>query len=335
MDTTKPILIIHQGALGDLLLSLPALYSLRLFHGQAPWTMAGNPATLSLLHGRFYAQEVVSIHQKEWAGFFQRNVLITERFRGFVAIFKKSYVFSKSNPENLINGLTMAGLEETVWIPSFPLVEQGISLQSLQRKILKTQRIPWIDSKKMLFPSRMDLQDAREALRACKVPIDGEAPLWAIHPGSGSIHKNWALERFIKVALEVLTRNSIQPIFLLGPVEEDDNGAIRSLLKGYNFPVLRDIPLTVLAGLLTHCAGYLGNDSGVSHLAAALGLPTVVLFGPTDPLFWAPKGRAVRILSSSRPCVPCSEKGRRLCPEKPCLTDLTVHQVMDTILSIL
>jgi ADP-heptose:LPS heptosyltransferase len=333
MDSTKSILIIHQGALGDLLLSLPALYSLRLFHGQTPWTMAGNPATLSLLHGRFYAQEVVSIHQKEWAGLFQEDFSVPDRFQNFLAYFQKAYVFSKSNHENLIKGLTMAGIKKTVWMPSFPLVEQGISLQIFQRKILHSKGIPWVDSEKILFPTQMDLQEAREALNSCKVPTEEGRSLWAIHPGSGSIHKNWPLERFIKVALEVRARASIQPIFLLGPVEEDRDGAMRSVIKGHNFPVIQDIPLTILAGILTHCARYLGNDSGVSHLAAALGRPTVVLFGPTDPLFWAPKGRMVRILSSSRSCVPCSEESRRLCPDKACLTDLTIGQVMDTILS--
>ena len=76
--SSAPILIIHQGALGDLMMSLPALYSLRLFHEGIPWTMAGNPETLSLLHHRFYAQEIVSIHQKEWAWLFQEETEIPQ-----------------------------------------------------------------------------------------------------------------------------------------------------------------------------------------------------------------------------------------------------------------
>jgi len=55
-----------------------------------------------------------------------------------------------------------------------------------------------------------------------------------------------------------------------------------------------DLPLRTLAGVLARCSVYVGNDSGVSHLAAAVGAPTVAIFGPTDPRVWGPRGPRVQ-----------------------------------------
>ena len=311
-------------------MSLPVLYSLRLFHGPTHWTMAGNPGTLSLLHHRFYAQEVVSIHQKEWALLFQEEIPIPDRFRRTLSSFQKAYLFSKSKPETQILGLIRAGLKMVLWVSSFPDVRKNISLQSLQREFLKSENIPWVESEKIIFPAQEDLRKAEEYLSR-DLKSRGKLPLWAIHPGSGSSHKNWPLGRFLDVAQELLAGKKAQPIFILGPVEQEISPGTVKMIETRGFPILRNMTLPVLAGVLSCCAGYLGNDSGVSHLAAALGLPTVVLFGPTDPLFWGPKGENVRILSSSIPCSPCMEDIKRLCTEKTCLTDLTVHQVLNTI----
>ena len=70
----------------------------------------------------------------------------------------------------------------------------------------------------------------------------------------------------------------------------------RKLFRSRGFPLVRRLPLNLLAGLLELSAGYLGNDSGVTHLAAALDLPTFALFGPTDPGLWGPAGERVVIL---------------------------------------
>ncbi|MBI5605869.1 MAG: glycosyltransferase family 9 protein [Deltaproteobacteria bacterium] len=330
MNASKPILIIHQGALGDLIMSLPALYSMRLFHGSTPWNMAGNPETLALLHRRFYAQEVVSIHRKDWAGLFQEKSKVPDRFRDFLSSFQKAYLFSANKPEVLIQGLFSAGLAKTVWIPSFPDVQQNSSLQSLQKEILKFENIPWVESEKIIFPSPEDLQKGLEYLR--QIPKPGEGlPLWAMHSGSGSPHKNWPLEGFLEVAQELRSLKKAQPFFLMGPVEQETSPETVKMIEARGFPIIRSVTLPVLAGVLSQCAGYLGNDSGVSHLAAALGLPTVVLFGPTDPIFWGPKGKKVRILSPSIPCAPCIPETRRVCLHKGCLASLTARQVLETI----
>ncbi|MGA3083481.1 MAG: glycosyltransferase family 9 protein [Thermodesulfobacteriota bacterium] len=323
-------LIIHQGALGDLILSLPALYCLRLFYEGIPWTMAGNLEILSLLYNRFYAQEIISIHQKEWAWLYQEKTAIPDQFRTYLSSFQKAYLFSAHQPEILIQGLIRAGLAKVLWIPSLPSVEQGTSLQLLQRKILASKNIPWIESGQYIFPSQKDLGEARNYLTQ-HLKTKKDQPLWAIHPGSGSPYKNWPLERFLEVALELLNLNRVKPFFLLGPVEDEDSNGMGGMIEAAGFPIIKELSLPMLAGVLSHCTGFLGNDSGVSHLAAALGLPATVLFGPTNPSLWGPKGKTVRILASGIPCAPCDRKTCQSCITKECLAELTVRQVLEAI----
>jgi ADP-heptose:LPS heptosyltransferase len=332
--SSAPILIIHQGALGDLMMSLPALYSLRLFQEGSSWTLAGNTEALSLLHHRFYAQEIVSIHQKEWALLFQEEKDLPDSFRRYLSSFEKVYMFSTRQQGLLIRGLKWAGLEKVIWIPSFPDGEKGITLETLQREVLDSENIPWEKTEKYIFPAREDIEEARKLLGGYRNDA-GSRPLWAIHPGSGSPHKNWPVERFLETVEILRDRYQVQPIFLLGPVEQESGLILNSEIQAREWPVIRGLPLPLLAGVLSLCAGYLGNDSGVSHLAAALGVPTVVLFGPTDPAFWSPQGSAVRILKPSIPCAPCDRETMRSCPTKTCLDGLKIQQVLEVIDSLL
>ncbi len=101
-------------------------------------------------------------------------------------------------------------------------------------------------------------------------------------------------------------------------MEEEVSPQIAETIQARGFPLVRHLPLNVLAGLLELSAGYLGNDSGVTHLAAALDLPTFALFGPTDPELWGPVGKRVVILQAKdsgapgRTKAPSTGGGRRI-----------------------
>jgi ADP-heptose:LPS heptosyltransferase len=109
----------------------------------------------------------------------------------------------------------------------------------------------------------------------------------AVHPGSGSPAKNWPFERFVEAARRL---SPGRPWLLaLGPAEDDVPTLAGARLA-------RRLPLRALGAALARAGLFLGNDSGISHLAAACGTRTLALFGPTDPAQWAPVGRAVRTL---------------------------------------
>ena len=112
----------------------------------------------------------------------------------------------------------------------------------------------------------------------------------ALHPGSGGRAKRWPVAQFAALA-ERLGR---PVVWLLGPAEAEDAEARR---LGERVGVVADgLPLATLGGLLAQCRAYVGNDSGVTHLAAAVGAPTVAIFGPTEPAVWAPRGEHVTVL---------------------------------------
>ena len=113
----------------------------------------------------------------------------------------------------------------------------------------------------------------------------------AIHPGSGSARKNWPAQRFGQIAAAIADG---RPWLLVeGPADE---ASARVLERVIGAVPTRHLPLRVLGALLAHAGAYVGNDSGVSHLAAAWGAPTVVLFGPTDPDVWSHVGTRVRVV---------------------------------------
>ena len=148
----ESLLIIHQGALGDLMMSLPALYSLRLFHDGIPWTMAGNLETLSLVHNRFYAQEIISIQKKEWAWLFQEDGRLPEKFGQFLSSFHKAYVFSAHHPEMMDSGTEPSRGEKDFVDPFLPGCSTGVQFANPSKKILDSENIPWLAPEKDRFP---------------------------------------------------------------------------------------------------------------------------------------------------------------------------------------
>ncbi len=123
----------------------------------------------------------------------------------------------------------------------------------------------------------------------------GRATPVAVHPGSGSPGKCWPPERFARLIADLS-----EPILVVGgPADAEVCGRVKALLGEGCSPVLaEDQSVAELAALLARCSLYVGNDSGVSHLAAALGVPTIAVFGPTDPAVWAPRGPAVEAVAS-------------------------------------
>jgi len=137
-----------------------------------------------------------------------------------------------------------------------------------------------------------------EAGRAREAQGDLERSFLAVHPGSGSAEKTWPAERF---AALVRTLSPIRSWLLVeGPA---DAASVRPLEGIPGMRLARSLPPRVLGTLLASAGLFVGNDSGVSHLAAAWGAPTLALFGPTNPAVWAPQGPRVRVVRSPTPAM--------------------------------
>jgi ADP-heptose:LPS heptosyltransferase len=128
----------------------------------------------------------------------------------------------------------------------------------------------------------------------------GRESLVAFHPGSGGKRKCWPLENYFKLAEKILNRQACRVLFLTGPAEEHEMAdEILGFAHRHEGVVhVRNEPLVMAAGLLANSELYVGNDSGVTHLAAAVSGKVIVLFGPSDPLLWKPIGAGIQVISA-------------------------------------
>jgi ADP-heptose:LPS heptosyltransferase len=113
-----------------------------------------------------------------------------------------------------------------------------------------------------------------------------------LHPGAGKVKNRWPAERFGAIARELLARR-LEVLWIEGP---QDEGCVLAASRalGKTLPVVRGEPIARLAARFARASLYIGNDTGPLHLAAATGCPTVGLYGWSDPAEWAPVGRCVR-----------------------------------------
>jgi ADP-heptose:LPS heptosyltransferase len=138
-------------------------------------------------------------------------------------------------------------------------------------------------------PEPVALSCRGEVVHLCRARFAAlPRPFLALHPGSGGSPKRWSREGFLRIA-ERWRERVAEVVVILGPAEAAES----EWWRGRGSPTLDDLDLVGLGTLLGECALYLGNDSGVSHLAGTLGAPGVALFGPTDPRLWRPLSRSV------------------------------------------
>jgi ADP-heptose:LPS heptosyltransferase len=122
-------------------------------------------------------------------------------------------------------------------------------------------------------------------------------PIVVLHPGSGSAAKRWPLENFATLAETLETQLRVRTVIVTGYAEADIATRLIALLHTAKPLVADNWPLLPTAALIGQATVFVGHDSGLTHLAAALGRPTVALFGPTDPEIWGPRGQHVAVVS--------------------------------------
>jgi ADP-heptose:LPS heptosyltransferase len=186
-------------------------------------------------------------------------------------------------------------------------------------------------------PDSACLEPASISIRA--EALQWRADFWATHslqnravlavaPGSGAREKNWPAEFFTRVVEWWHSATGGEVLLLVGPVEQERGGL--GPLVGH-CAVAEGLSLAQVAAALALSHVYLGNDSGISHLAGAIGVRTLALFGPSDPDQWAPRGNNVVVLRRDLACSPCDEATMKTCPHRACLREFSAQEVIDVI----
>lgn len=150
-----------------------------------------------------------------------------------------------------------------------------------------------------------------------------------LHPGSGSKGKVWPLERFQRLAEILQERLRSKILVVLGPAEEGEAERVFEEMDPQTFIPVKGLSLLQVASLMEGSRVFIGNDSGISHLASALGIPTITIFGPTDPEVWAPRGERVWVVRNGTPCSPCSRDRFLQCTGIDCLRGIGIDQVLE------
>lgn len=288
MAAAPRILVIRGGALGDFILTLPAL---RLLRDNFPGTeieLLGYPRIAALADARFYADRVRSIDYGPLAGFFARNGTLDpglcEYFAGFQQVV--SYLY---DPDGIFEAnLRRAGVRHYLAAYRKPSEEHAAIEWA---RPLEALALFLEDPAAVVYPSPEDGRRAKEWLG------EGSRKRLALHPGSGSPRKNWPARAWARMGECFLKRFPEGELVLVGgEADAEALAAMDSLADAGRVRRAVGLELPLLAAILAECGRFAGHDSGVSHLAAAAGARCVLLFGPTDPEVWAPRNAGVRVL---------------------------------------
>jgi heptosyltransferase III len=286
------VLVIFPGALGDLVCLIPALRALLRRHRGAALELMAREELARFAVNRIGLERSRiarghSIDRREVARLFAEDSDLADAAR-FFRPFSRIYSFFASADARFRRRLEAA--PSTVSFHAFRPARDGhvaaAYLDEIGERAVGSDGAP--DAQIEVLPD--DIGEARRAL--ARLGLENRRVV-VLFPGSGAAYKNWPAENF--AALSDLLPPPLQPLVVIGPAEL----SIERLFIASGIARLGDQPLGAVAGLVHMAAGFVGNDSGVSHLAAAAGAPGVAIFGPTDPDRWRPLGR-VRALWAPR-----------------------------------
>ncbi|HEX7863025.1 MAG TPA: glycosyltransferase family 9 protein [Verrucomicrobiae bacterium] len=278
------ILVVRGGAIGDFILTLPAISALRSTFPDTHLEVLGYPVVAELAKSAGLIDAFRSIEAGPLSRFFARNARLDDNWSEYFESFNLiiSYLY---DPDDIfkanVGRTTKAQFIQGQHRPdeSQDLHATTVFLKPLENlAIFDPDPIP-----KLTLPNSTPLTPGQ----------------WlAVHPGSGSEKKNWPITRWTEL-LQWVQRETNWNILLVGGEAEGTRlNQLASLLAKDRFHHAERLPLAELAGLLSQCHLFTGHDSGITHLAAAVGGKAVVLWGPSRRTIWQPLHSNVRIIEA-------------------------------------
>jgi ADP-heptose:LPS heptosyltransferase len=314
--TDRNVCVLFPGALGDFICFVPTLELLA-----------------EAVHVDVYARsefadlvpEGIAVHSLEQAAIrklFTAEVDTDEEAQSFFGNYATVYSWLGSRQADFVRRITAASFGRA---QIFPFRPAGARIHQVDH-YLSCLRIGGT------LKGQPAIQLRAEAIRWRadfwrKHKLNGH-PVLVIGAGSGAREKNWPEEFFVRVVRWWRTATGGDVVLPVGIVEQE-RGGIEQLSR--HCVTISGLHLAQLAALLAGSDLYLGNDSGVSHLAAAVDVRTVALFGPSDIEQWAPRGTRVTLVRRSFDCSPCETSAMKSCPHHSCLTALSPDEVIQTL----
>ncbi len=331
--TVQKVLVVRLRSIGDTVLATPSLYALRRFLPHAQIDVLLESWVAPVLDGFEYVTNIITVER----GSTSSRARIAQRLRaarydvaynlhgGTTATLlirasgaKHRVGFESYQYKRLLNHLAPPASE--LWrMPKTHSVEQQLAL-------LGWTGIPVADRP----PTHLAVTlQARDSI-AAKLSAAGFAPgtrLALLHPAAAFDTKQWATENFARVA-EFLSEKGITPVAVVGPKEVE---VLRGLQRHCTIPIhgFADLTLPEVTALAAQSRIFVGNDSGIAHMAAAVNTPSVVIFGSSNVHHWRPWSEAVsEIVREDMPCAPCPGYTCGEFDEPQCIRRITVEKVI-------
>lgn len=339
--TKKKILVMRYRFIGDTILTIPFLRNLRRAEPDAyiAWMVA--PGSSDVVKDIPYVDELifwdpVTIHADSRGTHRTLSAKLTFIKELRAKSFDKVYVLKRSLSSGLLAWLSGAA--------------KRIGFDTEGRGLLLTTRVPYRHD-------RHEVENFLAVLKADGVAvIDDHLELWttpeeeakvarvlaeagtgvseqivAIHPFSAVVERGWPIENFAELAVGLVERG-YRPIILGGPGDKERFQGVSRLFPKEAVSLVGQLTIRETAALLKKASLFVGNDSGIMHVAAATDVPLAAIFGPQSPRKFGPWSNKARVIYKNFPCSPCRQKFFTEC--KPsvrmrpaCVEEITVEEV--------
>jgi heptosyltransferase-3 len=303
---TQRAVILQPGALGDCILMLPLVKIMKEALGLGGADIIGHTEYIGIFPERSCVDGVRSMDSAELHRLFvepskfdlaDRDPLINV-FADYAWIVTFLGEPDSHFEQNLIFTANCSHSAEIITLSMKP--PEGDTQHIAEFYIQQFARYSGLTSEQAKAPAEEILVSVTEGDRDGGIElldqtgVDLSKKLVVIHPGSGSRNKCWHLENLLNLAKELLAKE-FEVLFLLGPAELE---RLRPAEEAHIYGTAKcvaHLSLTQVVGLLSCSDAFIGNDSGVTHLAAGMGLRTFAMFGPTDPALYRPIGPALTV----------------------------------------
>jgi len=305
-------LILQPGAIGDCVLTLPLAKFMKDSLRLGGVDILGHTEYIGILPGRTCIDVIRSIDLTDLHRLFvePKNFDLVDRdplisiFADYAWIVTFLGEPNSNFEQNLIFTANCSHSAEVITLSMKPPQDFGQHLtefytqQLIEQSGLSLEHWSVGANDILIKATDADKERGKELLKEIDFDPRSSRGLVVIQPGSGGLNKCWHLDNFLAVAKEISSKG-VEVIFLLGPAELDRLSSER--IKDINSVAicLTDLSLTQVLELLSCADGFVGNDSGITHLAAGLGVRTLAVFGPTNPAVYRPVGPAVTVFVNS------------------------------------
>ena len=281
--STGRILIIRGGAIGDFILTLPVFAALKRQFPAVSLDVLGYPHIACLASAGGLVAGVKPVEARPLAGFFARKGELAPELAGYFAEFHVIFSYLCDPDELFRNNLAKVTKAQVIQGPHRPNESQP--LHATAQLLQPLERLAIFDADPQ---PRIELP----------APASPVARTLAVHPGSGGERKNWPEANWAALLQQLVATTDRSFLLVGGEAEGERLQRLAAALPPSRVSIARSLPLPELARRLRDCAAFLGHDSGISHLAAALGLPGVVLWGPSNATVWRPMSNRFELITA-------------------------------------